>query len=45
MNVASGLELVKYLHDLDEQTRMVVLTGYTSIATAVESQNSAQHII
>ena len=37
MNGASGLELVKYLHDLDEQTRMVVLTGYASIATAAEA--------
>lgn len=33
----SGLELVKYLHELDEQTRIVVLTGYASIATAVEA--------
>ncbi|MDO8328995.1 MAG: response regulator transcription factor [Fluviicoccus sp.] len=34
---ASGLELVKYLHELDDQTRIVVLTGYASIATAVEA--------
>lgn len=34
---ASGLELVKELHALDEQTRIVVLTGYASIATAVEA--------
>lgn len=37
MQGASGLELVKYLHQLDSQTRMVVLTGYASIATAVEA--------
>lgn len=37
MSGASGLELVKYLHQLDEQTRIVVLTGYASIATAVEA--------
>ncbi len=34
---ASGLELVKELHALDEQTRIVMLTGYASIATAVEA--------
>ncbi len=37
MQGASGLELVKYLHQLDEETRIVVLTGYASIATAVEA--------
>jgi two-component system response regulator RegA len=37
MQGASGLELVKYLHQLDAETRMVVLTGYASIATAVEA--------
>lgn len=37
MHGASGLELVKYLHQLDAQTRMVVLTGYASIATAIEA--------
>ena len=37
MEGASGLELVKYLHQLDNQTRIVVLTGYASIATAVEA--------
>lgn len=37
MNGASGLELVRYLHQLDGQTRIVVLTGYASIATAVEA--------
>lgn len=37
MSGASGLELVKYLHQLDNQTRIVVLTGYASIATAVEA--------
>ena len=33
----SGLELVKRLRELDEHTRIVVLTGYASIATAVEA--------
>ncbi len=33
----SGLELVKRLQSLDENTRVVVLTGYASIATAVEA--------
>jgi two-component system response regulator RegA len=34
---ASGLELVTRLKALDENTRIVVLTGYASIATAVEA--------
>jgi two-component system response regulator RegA len=33
----SGLELVKQLAVLDENTRIVMLTGYASVATAVES--------
>jgi two-component system response regulator RegA len=33
----SGLVLVQKLKELDEQTRIVVLTGYASIATAVEA--------
>lgn len=33
----SGLELVKYLMELDSNTRIVVLTGYASITTAVEA--------
>ncbi len=33
----SGLELVKALMALDENTRVVVLTGYASVATAVEA--------
>lgn len=33
----SGLALVKKLHELDVTTRIVVLTGYASIATAVEA--------
>lgn len=37
MNGASGLVLVKTLHELDPATRIVVLTGYASIATAVEA--------
>ena len=34
---ASGLVLVQALHALDPATRIVVLTGYASIATAVEA--------
>jgi len=34
---ASGLTLVERLHTLDGTTRIVVLTGYASIATAVEA--------
>ncbi len=37
MSGASGLTLVKILHELDPATRIVVLTGYASIATAVEA--------
>ena len=37
MSGASGLVLVKLLHELDPATRIVVLTGYASIATAVEA--------
>jgi len=33
----SGLVFVEKLHQLDEHTRIVVLTGYASIATAVEA--------
>jgi two-component system, response regulator RegA len=33
----SGLELVKKLKELDENTRIVILTGYASVATAVEA--------
>jgi len=34
---ASGLEFVKLLHQHDPATRIVVLTGFASIATAVEA--------
>jgi len=34
---SSGLELVKRLHQLDPNTRIVMLTGYASVATAVEA--------
>jgi len=37
MDGASGLALIKVLHGLDPNTRIVVLTGYASIATAVEA--------
>lgn len=37
MGGASGLTLVHALHELDPATRIVVLTGYASIATAVEA--------
>jgi two-component system, response regulator RegA len=33
----SGLELVKHLAGMDENTRIVILIGYASIATAVEA--------
>jgi two-component system response regulator RegA len=33
----SGLELIAVLKSLDEQTRIVVLTGYASISTTVEA--------
>ena len=33
----SGLELVRALHDLDAAIQIVVLTGYGSIATAIEA--------
>ena len=33
----SGLECVQALHEHDAQTRIVVLTGFASIATAVEA--------
>ena len=37
MGGATGLALVKVLHKLDPNTRIVMLTGYASIATAVEA--------
>ena len=37
MGGAPGLSLVKVLHRLDPNTRIVMLTGYASIATAVEA--------
>jgi two-component system response regulator RegA len=37
MGGAPGLVLIKVLHELDPNTRVVVLTGYASIATAVEA--------
>ncbi len=37
MEGASGLELVRVLHELDPHTRIVMLTGYASITTAVEA--------
>lgn len=37
MGGATGLVLVKKLRELDPNTRIVVLTGYASIATAVEA--------
>ena len=33
----SGLELVRALHAIDPATRIIVLTGYGSIATAIEA--------
>jgi len=37
MSGPSGLVLVKALKELDPETRIVILTGYASIATAVEA--------
>jgi two-component system response regulator RegA len=37
IGMESGLELVKQLADMGENTRTIVLTGYASIATAVEA--------
>ena len=37
MGGASGLVLIQALHELDPATHIVVLTGYASIATAVEA--------
>ncbi len=37
MGNTPGLVLVKILHELDPNTRIVMLTGYASIATAVEA--------
>lgn len=37
MGGASGLTLVEALHELDPATRIVVLTGYASVVTAVEA--------
>lgn len=37
MSGVSGLVLIQALHAADEATRIVVLTGYASIATAVEA--------
>lgn len=34
---SSGLVLVNHLHELDQNIRIVVLTGFASIATAVEA--------
>jgi two-component system response regulator RegA len=36
----SGLEVVRFLHELDPATRIVVLTGYGSIATALDALRS-----
>jgi two-component system response regulator RegA len=33
----SGLELVKALHEIDPATKTIVLTGYGSIATAIDA--------
>lgn len=37
MHGASGLSLVEMLHDLDPNTRIVMLTGYAAINTAIEA--------
>jgi two-component system response regulator RegA len=43
---ASGLDCVKQLHGLDPKMKIVVLTGFASIATAVEAiKLGAQHYL
>jgi len=37
LGVDSGLDVVRSLHAIDPTTRIIVLTGYGSIATALES--------
>ncbi len=37
MSGESGLDLVKYLHKFDQSIKIVVLTGYASITTAIEA--------
>ncbi|ACY18026.1 response regulator transcription factor [Haliangium ochraceum] len=39
----SGLELVKALKDIDPTTKTVVLTGYGSIATAIDAMRLGAH--
>jgi two-component system response regulator RegA len=39
----SGLEVVRDLHSLSPETRIVVLTGYGSIASAVEALHRGAH--
>lgn len=39
----SGLELIQALHEIDSQTKIVVLTGYGSIATAIEAVRLGAH--
>ncbi len=33
----NGLQVVRDLHEIDSQTKIVVLTGYSSIATAIDA--------
>ena len=37
LDYSSGLHLIKHLKSKDEKTKVVMLTGYASIATAVEA--------
>src|SRR5262249_59651909 len=39
----SGLDLVRDLHTLGPETRIVVLTGYGSIASTVEAMHRGAH--
>jgi two-component system response regulator RegA len=42
----SGLAVVQYLHALDDESIIIVLTGYASIATAVEAiELGARHYL
>jgi len=41
---ASGLRLVQRLHQAEPSTRIVVLTGYASVATAVEADETRRKL-
>jgi two-component system response regulator RegA len=43
MEDGSGLELIRALKEIDAATRVVVLTGYGSIATAIDAMRLGAH--